>query len=481
MSRQVARNAFWNLAGALAAVAVGLIALPVLLHALGSDRLGVFTLALGLIGFTGLLDLGLGRALTQGVSSALGRNRSRDSVAALVWYILRLLVAFGVAWSVVLWILAPLVTRGLFNLQGELMVETIAGLRWVALSMPFSLVATGAMGALEGLQRFRQVSTQRTVLNALQFGLPTLVALWRPDVGLVIGGLAASRVLGMFLWLNTLRRALPKPRDLSHSPDDLRHLLRFGGWLSVSNLIGPLMVYADRFYLATLFSPATVAIYTVPYDALSRMTYIPNTAIGAMFPALAEAQTQPVSTAPLLRTATAALVALMLPPMLLAMVFVKPLLSLWLGKVFALSTLSVFRILMLGVFANSVAQVPYALLQAHGRSDVTAKLHLIELPPFVCLLIWAVSSYGVTGAALSWTLRVILDASLLYGAALLLQHEHRKVLMEAIGLLILATCALLVPLFITSSLVLAPLIFVAFAICFVLLLRFYRQWHSVAR
>ena len=59
MSRKIARNALWNVAGTLASLAVGLVALPVLLHALGAARLGIFTLALGLIGFSGLLDLGL--------------------------------------------------------------------------------------------------------------------------------------------------------------------------------------------------------------------------------------------------------------------------------------------------------------------------------------------------------------------------------------------------------------------------------------
>ncbi len=480
MTRQVARNAIWNLVGTLATLVVGVVALPVLLHALGAAKLGVFTLALGLIGFSGLLDLGLGRALTQGISSALGRGRPRESVAALVWHVLRLLAGLGGLWMITLWALAPLMVQRLFNLQGELMTETISGLRWVALSMPFSLVATGAMGALEGLQQFRQVSTRRTMLSVLQFGLPTCAALWHPSVGWVIAGLAASRVLGMVLWLTALRNTLPKPRDLSHAPDDLRHLIRFGGWLSVSNLIGPLMVYADRFYLATLFSPATLATYTVPYDALFRMTSIPNTAIGAMFPALAEAQAQLTSTAPLLRTATAALVALMLPPLLFAIIFVRPMLSLWLGQAFALSTLSVFQVLVLGVFINSVAQVPYALLQAHGRSDMTAKLHLVELPAFVGLLIWAVSSYGIFGAALAWTLRVVVDTGLLYGTALVLQREHRKVLMEAVALVTLSSSAMLVPLLVTNPLVLAPLTLVTCLICFAKLLRLYMQWHNSA-
>ena len=88
-------------------LSVGLVALPLLLHELGAERLGVFTLALGLIGFSGLFDLGLGRALTQTVSSSLGQGRSRAQVAALVWRVIGLLAGFGVLWLVALWWVTP--------------------------------------------------------------------------------------------------------------------------------------------------------------------------------------------------------------------------------------------------------------------------------------------------------------------------------------------------------------------------------------
>ena len=478
MSIQVARNAVWNVAGTLSAVVVGLLALPVLLHAMGAARLGVFTLALGLIGFSGLLDLGVGRALTQSISSALGRGRPRGAVAALVWHVLRLLAGFGLFWLLTLWLSAPLLVRNLFNLQGELASETIFGLRAVALSMPFALVATGAMGSLEGLQEFRRTSTWRAVLSVVQFGLPVLVVLWRSDVGWVIAALAASRVISMAAWLIVLHQVLAAPRRVSSHPEDMRHLLRFGGWLSVSNLVGPLMVYADRFYLVSIFPPASVAYYSVPYDALLRLTSLPITAIGAMFPALAEAQASPEKSQQLLRASLLALVALMLPPLLLMMVLAKPLLTLWLGQTFALSALPVFQILVLGVFFNSAALVPYALLQAHGRSDITAKLHLVELPIFVGLLVLAVSMWGVVGAAVAWTLRVALDCSLLFGCAMWHQRAQRNGLTDGISLLLLASAVLLLPLLTHNTALIVSVTVLALVACQALLLHLYRRWRT---
>lgn len=443
MSRRVARNALWNVGGTLASLLVGLVALPVLLHALGAARLGVFTLALGLIGFSGLLDLGLGRALTQTVASALGAGRSREQAAALVWHVLRLLALFGLLWAALLWVLVPLAVQHLFHLPAALQSETVFGLRMVALSMPFALVATGAMGALEGVQAFRRVSTQRALLSVVQFGLPTLTVLLRPDVGWAIAALAASRVLSMAVWLHGLRRELPREAGAVHPREDLHHLLRFGGWLSVSNVVGPLMVYADRFYLASLFPTAALAYYTVPYDAVFRLTSLPMTALNAVFPALAEAQHDAARNAPLLRASMRAALAMMLPPIVLATAFALPLLTLWLGTDFAEHAARIFQWLLLGVLINSAAHVPYAALQAQGRADLTARLHVLELPLFAALLVTCVRRWGVEGAALAWTLRVALDALLLYASAWRLQPALRAAWAGGLRLLMLAAAAVL--------------------------------------
>jgi O-antigen/teichoic acid export membrane protein len=482
MSRNVARNALWNVGGQLASLSVGLVALPLLLYELGTARLGVFTLALGLIGFSGLFDLGLSRALTQTVSSSLGQGRSRAQVATLVWHVIGLLAGFGVLWSVALWWAAPFLVDRLFSLTGEMARETIFGLRALALSIPFALAATGAMGTLEGLQQFRLLSLWRMPMSVLQFGLPVGVAFIRPDVGWVITALAVTRVVWMLLWLTQLHRLLPRVPGLTVSRADLRHALHFGGWLSVSNLIGPLMVYADRFYLASVFPPATVAYYTVPFDTAFRATSLPQMAINALFPALAETQSQPEASMRLLAFAIHAVVVLVLPATLVVAVFAHPLLALWLNAGFADPATPVLQLLLIGIFLNSAAHLPYALLQAHGRSDLTAKLHLLELPVFALLLVASVHLFGVAGAALAWTLRVMLDTALLYATAWWLHPPQRAMLARGVGLLCLATGAFMLVVYAVHGLIQLALTAIIVAACVFATLRMLRlTWLGLTR
>lgn len=446
MTKRVARNVAWNLAGTLVSLAFGIIAVAVLMRVMGTDRLGVFALALGFIGLSGVLDLGLGRGLTQKVASDLGEGRSGLQIAPVVWCGLQWLAAFGAVISLVIWWLVPWIVNGFFSFDEALADEAVFGLRAMALSVPFALVSTGAVGALEGFQLFPRVSAQRTALSFVQFGLPMLIAWLVPDAGWAISGLVVSRVLGTVVWLRSLSAVLPFTRSRAQR-GDIDQLFRFGGWLSVSGIVGPLMVHADRFYLAGLFPPASVAYYAIPLDTLFRSTVLPTTVTAAAFPALAERRGDPEQSTRLLRALVIFLIAMMLPVLMLASTFATPLLSLWLGQEFAVNAGQICRWLLLGMFVNSLAHVPFALLQAHGRADITAKLHLLELPFFATCLVLAVGHFGLVGAALAWVARVALDTVLLYIVSICKFPELRKMLAKGLAWVMLGSAAMTVPIF----------------------------------
>src|SRR5689334_15506862 len=70
--RLLAGNAVWNLLAICSPLLVALVCLPVLKRGLGTDRLGIISLAWIIIGYFGLFDLGLSRALTKLVAEKLG-------------------------------------------------------------------------------------------------------------------------------------------------------------------------------------------------------------------------------------------------------------------------------------------------------------------------------------------------------------------------------------------------------------------------
>src|SRR5712691_11098433 len=92
----LARNWILNLAGQAVPLVVGLVTIPYLIRGLGTERFGVLSIAWVLLGYFGLLDLGLGRATTKFVAECLGKGDT-GRLPGFVWTSLWSQVLFGVA------------------------------------------------------------------------------------------------------------------------------------------------------------------------------------------------------------------------------------------------------------------------------------------------------------------------------------------------------------------------------------------------
>ena len=93
--------------------------------------------------------------------------------------------------------------------------------------------------------------------------------------------------------------------------------------------------------------------------------------------------------------------------------FSGELLTIWLGPEFGEKSTLTLQLLLIGVFLNSMAMFPYALLQSAGYPRYTAFLHLLELPLYAALLVFFLNQYGIVGAAIAWLVRAVLDTGLL--------------------------------------------------------------------
>ena len=68
-----------------------------------------------------------------------------------------------------------------------------------------------------------------------------------------------------------------------------KRLLEFGGWVTVTSIIGPLMVVLDRFAIGALLGAKAVTYYTVPFQLAEKTTVLPDALSAALFPRLSAA------------------------------------------------------------------------------------------------------------------------------------------------------------------------------------------------
>lgn len=404
------RNLGWNLAGQVLPMVTGIVMVPLLLHALGTERFGFLSLIWVLIGYFSLFDLGLARALTQRVAeldATADSDRLRTSVATGML----LIAALALIAIPLLLLFKDALLGNLVHAGSALAGEASRAFIWLVVGVPVVILAAGVRGLLEGQHRFAAVNLVRTPAGMAMFIAPWLATLVAPTLEAVTFAVFAVRVLqfGGFAWLarGLLGSAMQR---FGIDRAEVRMLFGFGLWITVSNIISPVLVYIDRFVLSHYGSLADVAYYSTPFDLISRLLFVGVAVQGVMFPAVSAALAgAPETVGRLMRQNYVILLVMFTPVLVLTFVFARPGLELWLGAEFAARSAGVLRILTVGIFMNVLTGVCFGLLQSARRADLTARVHLIELPLYFGLLIVLVRAYGVEGAAWAWVARVTFD------------------------------------------------------------------------
>lgn len=411
---ELVRGAVWSVLGLVTPLLFALYAIPRLIAGFGLDRFGLLTILWMLVGYFSLFDMGFGRALTQLVSQRIGAGLHAE-VRSLVWSGLWLMGVMGTLGCLVLLLASSAIVAEVLTVPTGLQVEGVDALQLLAFGMPLVIVSAGLVGVLEAHHRFGVVSAIRVPAGVLNFGAPLLGLLISDSLVVASGSLLVVRVASSVAYAAAAARVEPGLRAPQWPRQrDVRDLSTFGGWLTVSNVVGPFMVYFDRIVIGALTSLREVAFYTTPYEVLSRTQVVPVAMMNVLFPAATRALAhEPSRLMPLASMSFRGVIVLILPLTCGIFLAAPELLNAWLGADFAARSSAVVRWLALGYLVNALARLPLAILQAGGRPDFVAKAHLAELLPYA-LLLWALTlQYGIAGAAAAWFFRASADFVLL--------------------------------------------------------------------
>ena len=408
-ARSMVSGVAWNAAGRGLPLLLALLLTPVLIGQLGTERWGLFTLALAMVGVFGVFDLGVGQALTRALAERIGAGRA-DEGAELAGAALVFLLGVSFAAAAALWLCVPALVERVLLVPPALRDQAVGGLRVLAAAAPLVVVNAALWGVLAAHRRFREANLVTIPVSIFYYLGPVLVLLVWDSLTVVMLALVACRFANTVSYLWLARPLLPGlfrrlPRLAPALP-----LVRMGGWMTLSGIVTQALVYADRFLIGALLSLAAVAYYATPLDLVLRAWILPVAVAQTMLPAIAASfATDPPEAAALLRRGALLIMALVLPACLLLVGGAREILWLWLGREFAENGAGVLRILGVGIFFSCAAFAPAALLDAVGRPDATALLSLAEAAVFLPLCAALLLAAGIEGAAAAWALRAAVD------------------------------------------------------------------------
>jgi O-antigen/teichoic acid export membrane protein len=413
MSRRhsLLRNTGWNAVGMAIPIIAALVAIPPLIRGLGVEKFGIFAVAWVVMGYFALFDLGMGRATTKFAAEhlAAGDDRRLEDV---VWTSLHLHALLGIAGGALFALITPWLTGQALNIPPQYQPESKVAFLLLAASIPFIVLAACLRGLLEAADRFDRANQVRIGGSLLNYLAPLALLPFTNDLAALAAIMAAGRVLVLAALLVFALEALPQLRHLRGlAADAVRPLFAFGGWVTISSLTAPIIMVADRLFIAGFFTMVAVTYYVTPYEIVTKLWLFSASLMGALFPVISKAaSSDPRAVWPIIARSSRYLVAATVPAVACVLVLGREFLHVWVGESFALQSTAVAKWLAVGVLFNVVAQSPITAVQAAGRPDLVAKLQLVQLPIFLALAWVLLHTFGTVGVAMAWSARVTVEA-----------------------------------------------------------------------
>lgn len=425
----------YNFLGSIVPLCVTFVTVPIYLNLIGETRYGTLAIIWIMLGYFSLFDFGLSRAVAQQVAKI--DEKQTGLTAEVFWSGLAISAVLGLIGGLILWPIAQF-SSGFFNLDESIQTEFATAAPWLAVAVPILTITSVFSGALQARNRFAELNVISAIGTVLFQVAPIFAAVqFGPDLSVLVPVAIGARVFTLLAFYWACKKTVFKGQVTKVKLSLVKRLLRFGRWVAVSSIIGPLMVVLDRYVIGVLGGAQAVSYYSIPFQLAERSTVFARSLSSAIFPKLAANEEE--ETDRLLHRSYTLFLAFITPVSALGIYILPSFLSWWISAEFAARAGFAGQILVTGFWFNSLARLPHARLQADGRPHQIAYCHLAEVIPYLAVLYVGLTTYGLPGAAAAFSIRAAVDHIALSQLAGMLRSTWRS-LSACSALLISALC-----------------------------------------
>ncbi len=412
----IVKSSIWNLVGGAIPLIVGFLSIPFAIKGLGNEGFGILTIAWIVLGYFGMFDLGFAQATTKYSAQYLAKQ-DFEKFNSVFWVSLITSFVMGLIGCLILTSTTHLIVEKFLNIPDALKEDAKLTFMILGASLPFIISTTSLRGVISASNRFDILNKIQTPSNVLTYILPCLSYFFTLKLSFIIILIVIMRLAIFLVYIITSFKL--HPYLLNYKGFDkiiFKSMLGFGGWISLSNLLSPILVYIDRFLIGSLISISSVSFYTAPYELVIRTRLFPNAIVDAIFPKFSSFEVGKVNStiSDLFLKSLKYITIVMGLVVMIFISFSSEIINIWLGAEYIEISGKILQILAVGIFFNGIATVPFFLLQGIGRPDIPAKIHTIELILFALMFYFMIKYYGLLGAAITWSTRTTFDFILLF-------------------------------------------------------------------
>lgn len=400
---KIMRNTAYNLLGTAIPLVVALATVPVYLSIIGPIKFGLLSISFLILGYFGIFDFGLGRAVAHRIATNSSKREGESGVFGTAVFCN---LVIGIVGSCILWLTTKIYFGTFLDVESDLKFQMLSAIPALAISVPITALTGVFSGALEGKEKFARVNAANTISSIMFHTIPLAIAMYGiGDLASLVTAACFARIFGAALLYGLCVKEFGY--QLKFDRNEVQHLFGFGGWVALSSLVGPLMVITDRFLIGALIGPKAVANYTIPFEIGARTAIIPHALSRALFPQIS-AGGCPVSLRKLSIQAAFLLASVITPLTVIGIFAMRPFMEIWLGD-FAEESIIVGQIILVAFWVNAMCYIPLTVIVAGGKPKAVAFVHCIELFPYLIILYFLTRHFGIEGAAIAFLVRCIAD------------------------------------------------------------------------
>ena len=279
--------------------------------------------------------------------------------------------------------------------------------------VPLAVLQMIVRGVLEASERFISAAVFRAYNQSVLFLLPWVMACWgHHDIFQMVAVITVARALSLLpamYWLLTKYGLV----FIKKMDDQEVVIQRNNQWITLSNLAGIVNGSLDRFVLLSLLGTQAIGAYVFAQDFGIRILVLSSSFALVLLPFFSRNQSKLQNHIWVKRGS--GLILLSHIGLGLILFFGQTYLKHGFTNMpLAQVVIDFFWIFLLGITANGIGHILLSALHSHRELKRPALWHVISAVLYIPLLYWVVQEFGLTGAAVLWSVRSVIDTIVLY-------------------------------------------------------------------
>lgn len=397
-SRSVGRNVLYGFSTWVLPLVLGFIATPRIVRALGEHDYGIYSLVLGIVGYS--FNFSFGRAVTKYIAEYRANNEN-EKIADIISAAFFINLVVGLSCVFIIYLSAEWLVQNVFNIDAEAQSKTVSALfisAWIIFLWMQNQIFSSI---LQGIHRFDVYSK---IFNLNNFAL--LVG----NLFLAVGGYG---ILSLFAWNLTLalitcfvyafaaRRYLPEFKiKLNFRRSSMKLIVLYSAGVIGYQILSNFLLLFERGLITRDLGANTLTHYVVPMGlAIYIHSFIASVVI-VIFPLASELKNEPEK---LLRLYTKATKIVCLFVFFLGTSMIvesRVFLTLWMGADFALGTTNLLIIHTVTFSFVAIQIVSWQMTEGLGYPNYNCYLFVICLIISGFLMLYLPPVFGLDGFAL---------------------------------------------------------------------------------